>query len=389
MTGSQIKIHKLNRRSKRPIDRQGNMIDGFRQAWSDTQRTLKRIVPRIGKRKSSEVRSRSIEFDATRDRRYSNSDSRFDEVVHVFNQEWLGIRSAAGVLPGHKIAYPYPGKLRSIDFLQIREHIHRWNIKKAVFHGFSGTSEKILNQLLPLDVSCYLVWHGNLSPLVWRPEVDYFESAQEACRRGRLKRASMLKAGMSAVFPNSYGPMLLNSPPKINGKRLAPAFSSKRVVALVPASPDIRKNLHSSLLGAALCPDVDDVLYYGNLKGIFPAISRCKRINYEGHDRHLSFLHDIDVTINATAMDCHPMVDLEALGCGAIGISGPLFLDALETHPYTKLSTILNPFDVIEMSKRLSFLRNMDNGELNDIANDYSRKITEISIGRYVDFLGI
>lgn len=365
------------------------MVKDFEKVLSSAKRNFRKIVPRIGKKKSPELPCKAVEFDSDRDRRYSNSDRRFDEVVHVFNQDWLGIRSAAGVLPGHKIAYPYPNELKSSDFLAIRDHIQRWNIKKAVFHGFSGSAEKILHRFMSLDVSCYLVWHGNLSPLVWRPEVDYFERAIELNQSGRIKKASMLKAGMSAVFPNAFGPMLVNSPPKINRKRLVPAFSGNRVVALVPSNTDIRKNVHSSLLGAALCPDVDDVLYYGNIRGIFPAISRCKRIKYEGHERHLSFLHNIDVTINATAMDCHPMVDLEALGCGAIGISGPLFLDALEEHPYTKLSTIVNPFDVNEMSKRLSLLRNMDNKELNDIAGDYSMKITEISIARYADFLGL
>jgi hypothetical protein len=147
--------------------------------------------------------------------------------------------------------------------------------------------------------------------------------------------------------------------------------------------------LHSSLLGAALADQIDNVLYYGKIHGIVPPMKRCKRIQYRGHDHHIALLHEIDVTVNVTTIDCHPMVDLETLGAGGISLSGPLFLDALQTHPYTALTVIENPFSVNDIRDRLVRLCQMSNSELNEIIGDYAAALSRISLERYKTFLEI
>jgi hypothetical protein len=333
--------------------------------------------------------SSNVEFDAETDRRYAraNSAQRFQRVAHIFHQNWHGIRSAAGTLPGHKVALPLHRSLRHRDLIEIIERLHGWGIQKVVFHGFSFTAVRVLKALNGEGIACYLVWHGNLSQLVWKPEVEFFECALNACQRGRFRRAHMMKAGMGQVFPKSYEPMLLNSPPLTGQTRLVPAFAGKTAIALVPAYSDIRKNLHSSLVGAALSQSIDEVLYYSKVHGKVPAMARCKRIEYTGHAKHLKLLHDIDVTVNVTTIDCHPMVDLEALAAGAMAITGPLFLDALEKHPYTKLSQVDNPFNVKGISDRLDALKDIKSDELALIIGDYIEQLVSISQARYCEFL--
>jgi hypothetical protein len=336
--------------------------------------------------------SSAIEFDADGDRRYANDDAdgRFARVAHVFHQPWHGIRSAAGTLPGHKIAIPLTRQLGAGDLFKVVSRLHDWKIEKVVFHGFSFAADRVLRAVSAFCSSCYLVWHGNLSQLVWKPEVKYFERALVACKRGHFRRAHMLKAGMGDILPRSFEPMLLNSPPVTGHVRLVPAFAGTHSVALVPAYTDIRKNLHSSLVGTALSRSIDDVLYYGHIRGAaLPALARCKRIEYAGHDKHLAFLHDVDVMVNVTTIDCHPMVDLEAIAAGAMALTGPLFLDALEDHPFTKLSTMENPFDVREIATRLDHLKAMDNTELNTIISDYTKKLSAVSRERYITFLDL
>lgn len=48
----------------------------------------------------------SVEWHASRDTLYANEDTRFDGVCHIFHHDWMGIRSAVGALPGHKLSIP-------------------------------------------------------------------------------------------------------------------------------------------------------------------------------------------------------------------------------------------------------------------------------------------
>lgn len=333
--------------------------------------------------------SSEIEFDADGDCRYAQNDRGFVRVAHIFHQNWHGIRSAAGVQPGHKVAIPLQRPLSKGDLMKLVLQLEEWGIQKAVFHGFSDAAERALRTVRAAGIECYLVWHGNLSQLAWKPEAQFFERAMMVCRHGIVRRVHMMKSGMGMVFPRSYEPMLLNRPPVTNRRRLVPAFSGNRKIALVPAFPDIRKNLHSSLLGAALSSSIQEILHYGKILGTMPETARCKRVPYAGHDNHITLLHDVDVSVNVTTIDCHPMVDMEALGAGAMVLSGPLFLDALTEHPFTALSAIANPFNVREIGKRLDYLSSMNNPELQAIISDYAREITRVSRKRYAEFLNL
>lgn len=324
--------------------------------------------------------------DADCDRKYAVSDPRFDGVMHVFHQQWHGIRAAAGALPGRKIAVPQNFQARGRHRAAVLATAAAWAARKAVFHGYSPAVEPLLKAFCADGIACYLVWHGNLAQLAWRPEVDFFSLAQRAAKRGLFKRSHMLKAGMRAVFPNAFEPMLVNCPPAPKTSRISPPFSSWPAAALVPGFVDIRKNVHTSLIGCALS-SIELVLHYGRIRGDLPILARCKRVAYDDHDRHLALLTQVDVTVNVSVIDCHPMVEMEALAAGAMSVTGPLCLDALKGHPYTTLSVIQNPFDVDEIAARLDFIRQIEPTELSGVIEDYRRAIRSISLERYAEFL--
>jgi hypothetical protein len=326
-------------------------------------------------------------FNADCDCRYAQPDPRFAGVAHVFHQNWLGIRSAVGALPGDKIAAPPERELTAKDRTTLLAQLAAWGVDKAIFHGFSPATASILKALCAEGICCYLVWHGSLAQLALRPEVDFFEAALRAANRGLFKRAHMLKAGMECVFPNAFRPMLFNSVPYVTTKRLCPPFAEGAAVALVPAHTDIWKNLHTSLVGAALS-SIETVFHYGKVRGNISVLKRCRRVRYDGHERHLSLLSQVDVAVNVTVIDCHPMVPLESLAAGAPCVTGPLFLDALQDHPYTIATTVSNPFDVKGMAWRLNSLRMMNSSELIQIIDDYRAATRKLSLERYMEFLG-
>lgn len=357
-----------------------NFTSKYAQEESKTECTDRKPAP-------PHLISSEIQFDGSGDTKYARPDERFSRVAHIFHQDWHGIRSAAGVLPGHKIAIPLDMKLGGRQLLQLYSHLSRWQIEKVVFHGFSPTVESILRALKLAGFTNYLVWHGNLAQLVWEPEVHFFQSALNACRRGYFKRAHMLKSGMSAVFPNAFSPMLCNSAPVLPKGRAVSPFQSKRKIALVSAPPDIRKNIYTSLVGTCLSRSITDVLHYCKVKAKMPALDKAKRMIYGGHEKHLALLQNVDVSVNVTTIDCHPMVDLEAVGAGAFPITGPLFLDVLADHPYTRLSEVANPFDVGEIANRIDILNGISGSELDGILSDYSARLAALSKDRYAEFL--
>jgi hypothetical protein len=327
-----------------------------------------------------------ILYDADCDRKYAVADVRFNGVMHVFHQKWHGIRSAVGVLPGRKVGVPQDYQACGRDRALLTAKASEWGVRKAVFHGYSPAVEPLLKNLCAEGIACYLVWHGNLAQLAWRPEVDFFSLAQRAAKRGLFRRAHMLKAGMDSIFANAFRPMLVNGPPVLQSGRISPPFTTRTATALVPGYVDIRKNVHTSMIGCARS-SIESVLHYGRIRGEFPILSRCKRVAYKDHDQHLMLLTQIDVTVNVSVIDCHPMVEMEALAAGAMSVTGPLYLDALQQHPYTKLSVIHNPFDVEEIASRLNFLRQVKATELAGIVDDYRRAIRMLSLERYAEFL--
>jgi hypothetical protein len=332
-----------------------------------------------------------VECDSDIDIKYANNNSLFNDVAHVFHQNWHGIRSACGTLPGRKVAIPLRDKIQPFALLGLAGQFQEWETKKVVFHGFSANSEIVLNSVMALGLQAYLVWHGNLAQLAWDHESSLYSLARTHAARGHFARCHTLKAGTTDMFDRAFSPMLLNQPPNMGDfNRLSPAFESgRRTVALVPAFPDIRKNLHTNLAACALSLDIDVVNYYAKIT-VLPTVSdKYRKLRYLGHDRHLQSLATTDVTVNVTLIDCHPMVDLESLASETPTITGPLFLDGLQDHPYTILTEVENPFDVRMIQEALHTLKSMSGNELVDIMRDYTASLRRLSAERYALFLDI
>lgn len=327
-----------------------------------------------------------IEINALPDICHANPDASFQHVLHVFHQSWYGIRSACASLPGQKAAIPVEPAASPTLVLKIIDFVSKAKIEKVVFHGFSANSSAILNALEHLDIDSYLVWHGNVAQLAWDHEWRIYSMARQAYESRKFVRASVLKAGNESLFPASFEKILLNQPPKLP-PRAAPLYIGESNTILVPAFNDIRKNLYASVLGSSLGNPNGKVLYYSIAD--FPPIpsGNTRKINYFGHSSHLNLLRQIDLVVNVTLIDCHPMVDVEALGAGTPSLTGPLWLDALRDHPYTKLTEVNNPFDLREIAIKVEYIFSISSDEISAIIADYSDVLRKISTERYKEFL--
>lgn len=101
----------------------------------------------------------------------------------------------------------------------------------------------------------------------------------------------------------------------------------------------------------------------------------------------LETMRSADLLSNVSIVDCHPMVDQEALAVGVPCLRGPLFLDALEDHPYVRATQIANPLSVADVSTGMSRVFDIPRDEMKGMIEDYAHKIRAVSFERYVEFL--
>lgn len=310
-------------------------------------------------------------------------------VAHVFHSEWLGIKSAACSLDGHKVSISCEANPTSSQLARILGDIEKHQIKRVVFHGFSDPANFLLKNLTRAGLDCYLVWHGNFAQLAYYPEIKYFSRAVDAAKRGLFRKAHILKASQSEVLANAYLPMLPNVVPDNPQNRISAPFSGEHVKALVPGTIDIRKNTFTNFQAAISSQNINTVLHYNKFDWPIIDSRKLKRVVYQGTDAHLALLCDIDICLNVTLIDCLPMVDLEALSAGTPTITGPLFRDFLADHPYAQLTEVDNPSDLSMIRDRIRIISSVPKSELAEMMNDYRLSLIDISQMRYEEFLDL
>lgn len=331
--------------------------------------------------------SEGIEINAKTDVRYMHVAPQFDNCVHVFHHNWHGIRSACGTLPGHKASIPTSPNLKPTDLARFAGLVDEHGIRKVVFHGFSANADRLLDAARGGGLDTYLVWHGNAAQLAWDHESRIYELASRRHAEGAFKRAHVLKAGEVGLFPGSFKKLLLNQPPALKKRRLESPFAGETPTALVPAFNDIRKNVYANLIGCAYATRLKRTLYFADVIRLPVFNETMVHTTYSGHHANFDLLSQTDVVVNATLIDCHPMVDLEALGAGTPAITGPLHLDALKDHAYTAMSEVENPLDPTLIAESIDRVAQMPPGEIDDILADYTGQLRAISIARYGEFL--
>lgn len=331
-----------------------------------------------------------FEFNSIRDCSLSHNYSDFGKILHIFNAEYFGIRAAAGNLPGHKLSVVAERKLSQKSISDIMNRIDFEGYQKFVLHGYSANMDVLARNIYRASGSpMYCVWHGNFAQLVYKAERDAFERWLGLQDAGIVSKAHILKHNSSNILKHGYNPMLLNLPPVWTGSRISAAFeNSSAGTALLPSWIDIRKNWHSNMFAAAYSTNVDSIIYYADVRPIGKFNKKIEKVNFD-IITHLDIVSSVDIVLNATLVDCHPMVDLEGLACQTPVITGKLFLGELDSHPYTRLTCVENSLDYEEIITSINRVSSISSNEITEMMNDYKEKITNISISRYREFLEI
>lgn len=335
-----------------------------------------------------------FDWDAPQDTQYVNPCDGFERTCHVFNREWIGIRAAAGALPGHKLALSAKSKLSAREIQFVAEKLKANGVEKLIIHGMSEPLyATIVGLAKAADFKMFLVWHGAPAMWIMEHERKLAGLALDLVKRGIVRRMNGMRLGADPLIGSAaYPKLLFNMPPNLPASVVRTKSKTDSNVAkgtvFIPSWHLLHKNVATCILAAHVNQGVKDIWVLDadipNRLGYNDKI----RILGPRHGRAmLETMHQADLVINVSLIDCHPMVDLEALAVGTPCVRGPLFLDAHEEHPYVRLTETRNPLSVSAISDTIGKILDTPLPEMSEMMTDYKHSIIKTSITRYQEFL--
>ncbi|GHE80603.1 hypothetical protein GCM10019059_43490 [Camelimonas fluminis] len=330
------------------------------------------------------------EKNKSQDIKYAHTISEFEGLLHIFHAEWVGIRAAVGSLPGTKISISADRLLSTQDLSELSRQIHSGNYKKVLIHGFSQNMSKLVSLLSRMDLASvlYIIKHGNPAQWCYDAERKAAFDVLDFAATGRVRRVHFMKAGFDLDLGNIFRPMLFNMAPAFRGSGVPPLSPRERGVVFAPAWADWRKNLYTGLIAACTANSVGKILVYADNIDV-PNLINNKIIRHKFIDREQTFglITSSSVCMNASIVDCHPMVNIEAQSFGVPCVRGRLNLDALEDHPYVKLTEVDDAMSIANIRSVLDRVLAVPENELRDMTLDYQAASDAVSRNRYGEFL--
>ncbi|WP_250513768.1 methyltransferase domain-containing protein [Caballeronia sp. INDeC2] len=337
-------------------------------------------------------------WDRPGDVQWGCTDERFASVCHVMNVEWIGIRAAAAGLPGHKLVVSASRELSAPAVGQIAQILTSNGITRLVVHGMSAPLAALVSALKKsIDISVYVVWHG--APAMWSMihETELFTRVSRLLERGEITRIAGMRSGMQpALGPRGFARQLFNLPPTLSetfgaADALLPVperGDAPGAVVFAPSWHVLHKNLPTNLIAANQSTKVAQVWTLDGEIRLPPGLDdKVKRLAPRSLRGMLDTMKLVDLVTNVSLIDCHPMIELEALAVRTPCLRGPLFMDALDDHPYVAATLVENPLSVVDVMKRIDAVLEIPREDMLGMMADYDRALREVSIARYCEFL--
>ena len=333
-----------------------------------------------------------LEWNASSDVKFSHDVDKFAKVLHIFHQEWFGIRAAAGSLPGEKLAVAAEEELLPPIVRSIYDKIANAQFQRIVFHGMSRNAAMLINLLARRGLSerLYIVIHGAVAQWTHPAERHMAYVALEYLANKQIRKLHFMKSGFDWPVHGLHKPILFNLSPRLapNDPALAAIPFRRENTAVAPGWVGLRKNVYTNVVGAALSSNIKEILAYAtDLELPSPLSSKLRLQRYEGREATFSLMAISTICLNASLVDCHPMVNIEAQVLGCPCLRGPLFLDALESHEYVKLTTVVNVTSVTEVRDKVNQIIKVPLREREEMTQDYQKLSDILAINRYQEFL--
>ncbi|MFL5357142.1 methyltransferase domain-containing protein [Archangium sp.] len=333
-------------------------------------------------------------FDDALDTTWAHKVPSLSHVVHVFHQQWHGIRAAAGYSPGRKLAITAERSLTSKELRQAVEFCANSVSPVVIVHSFSAVAHEFivaLRKLLGRKVRILCVWHGSTAQFHYDYEFETFAHVMELCERGLVDSVGCVKPDMHLVSGRIYPKTLLNLPPRVEARQRR-ALSGPSHAALIPTPNDWRKNFYTNLYACMASQHIRQV--YVTARFISPqGLQPSKPVHHlqrPGRGELFEAIRNVDVVLNASLSECQPMTALESLALRVPCITGPLGLGALDEHPYQRL-TQLARVDLVgavrDAMDGVLELRRRSPEKMMEMMDSYESALRSEAIRHYEEFI--
>lgn len=333
-----------------------------------------------------------ISFNDPRDLRLSHEHDQLRNVLHIFDADWHGIRSATGCLPGHKLAITHKRKLMGDEIRHIEGLIVRHGIRAICYQGYSHTADDlvtILSRTFSGYCRQYAVTHVTSAQFEHMFEMDMLSLMAARKREGMLRNLGSVKPDFHFVCP-SFSPILLvNLAPRL---QRTPRVLRVPTSAFVPVENTWRKNLYTSILALERADAIERIFTVNEpskLETVTP-LKKVELVGYQSKVNLLGYMASCGLVMNTTLAECQPMTQLEALAVGTPTLTGPLLLGELSEHPLGKLTemhSLDNPRELVEPVERIVSIWKNDPSEINEMIADNLALRRKLSFDSYLEFL--
>jgi hypothetical protein len=335
----------------------------------------------------------TCEFNATRDVVFAHEADGFEKVLHVFDANWHGIRSASGCCPGHKLAISNEQPLDGEAYRHAIGLIHHYGIKRVVFQGYSWVANELaitLRREFGEDLQLYAITHVTSAQFENHFEMDMQFAITDGLRKGVLRRAASVKPQFYSVVPDTWEHLIVNFAPNISKNRRSAVVDTRAI--FIPVENSWRKNLYTNILAALPVAEIDVIYSVNWPTGLdkMADLGKVKVAPFRSGRDLFAFMGSLGALMNVTLAECQPMTQLEGLAVGTPSLTGALRIEEFKDDPLMPLvevESLDNPHHIGNALSRLLKMRRDDPSELAQMIDGHLENRHKLAVERYADFL--
>lgn len=315
-----------------------------------------------------------------------------DNVAHIFDVEWHGIRSATACLPGHKLGISHRNHPDGDALHFLFNYIEVNGISNVCFQAASDVAlsvASILKTEYDSRLSLSAVTHVSAAQFINHFEMEMLGKLLLAQKAGVFDRLGSVKPGLNELLPEFWPGVLINSPPTVD-----PVYAFRDMHrALCPVENNWRKNLYGNVIAALRSPEISQVLVVNEPTGLSNLIDtqRVAVIPFLPPLEMLSVMSGCALILHASLVECQPMTELEGLSVGTPSITTSWGIHPqIDDHELSKLTSIPSADDVGAIKRSISRIVDLwsrDPQSMLDLTADMSQLRLTLSRDSYTDFL--
>ncbi len=338
------------------------------------------------------ISEQGILFNTASDIERAHQHQDLNNVMHIFDVFWHGIRSATACLPGHKIAISHKQAVSGDGIHHLYAYLHKHQVQHICYQGFSENALKLaelLQQEFGSKIQQYVITHVSSAQFENQFEMLMLNKMLAGLKSGLFKRLGSVKPRFSSTIPEFFPQTLINLAPKI-----IPNISLRELNrVLIPVENNWRKNLYTNVLAAVYSDAVQTINVVNWPNGIEDLVpsDKLEWIAFMRPSQMLSQAASSAAIMHASLIECQPMTQLEALAVGTPCINAKLGIHAeIEQHPLTKLCEVEFADDVGALSQTLTTVCQQwhtDPVGLQAMIKDHLTLRQSLSMQSYLDFI--